>query len=65
MGEAKVKMEGTFAAQPATRGVKWSSGEGVSPCHWWGLAPPGIFLTYPSNGALWCNPEHDIQDSQE
>ncbi len=29
MGEAKVKMEGTFAAQPATPGAKWSSWEGV------------------------------------
>ena len=21
--------------------------------------------TYPSNDAFWCNPEHDIQDTQE
>ncbi len=33
MGDAKVKMEGTFAARPATRGAKWFGGEGVSHCH--------------------------------
>ena len=45
MGEAKVKMEGTFAARPATQGAKWFGGEGVSPCHWWGLgATPREFF---------------------
>ncbi len=45
MGEAKVKIEGTFAARPMTRGAKWFGGEGVSPCHWWGLgATPRKFV---------------------
>ncbi len=45
MGEAKVKMEGTFAARTMTLGAKWFRGEGVSPCHWWGLeATPRKFF---------------------